>query len=60
MNNWISVEDRLPDVDREVLINSHGFCYVTYHCGEYWETEDLECSEDSITHWQPLPEPPKQ
>jgi hypothetical protein len=66
VNQWISVEDRLPEINKDVLI--------------YWECEYLDRSIDEvlevaslnndgtwfknfpdyeITHWMPLPQPPE-
>ena len=68
---WISVNDRLPYTDTEVLCwyrNTDGNCAVV--CGRYslrisphWET-DIDNSEEyipveEITHWMPIPKPPK-
>lgn len=68
MGEWISVEDRLPDVKGEYI--------VAYHpC--WWDNVDYDktlVGIDSfrgkttwarrkfqrITHWMPLPEPPKE
>ena len=67
MSEWISVKERLPEVAGEYL--------VVYHpC--YWHDvkEDLRVGIDSfrgktawakkkyqrVTHWMPLPEPPKE
>ena len=67
MSDWISVKERLPEVAGEYL--------VVYHpC--YWDDvkEDLRVGIDSfrgktawakkkyqrVTHWMPLPEPPKE
>ena len=65
---WISVEDRLPDdcylMEKadEYLICCSG--YVTsamYLDGVFtrfgdWQNNDYE----NVTHWQPLPKPPKK
>lgn len=50
---WIPVEERLPDVGIEVLIYSEddGVC-VDYYGGDSFGYYD-------VTHWMPLPEPPK-
>jgi hypothetical protein len=40
---WISVEDRLPVMGSK---------------GQRTTSHDGRISEDSITHWMPLPEPP--
>ena len=58
---WISVKDRLPDDCVEVLV------YDT-DCGIVIGWYDKEIGDfaadfisplDAVTHWQPLPEPPK-
>ena len=68
---WISVEDRLPERAVNVLckcINEYdedaftiGWFSTRYH---YWA---LECAVDEsvrgrmeVTHWMPMPEPPKE
>ena len=68
---WISVEDRLPDTAERVLVskkwlgmqykpeygyyqdfpNQKGCWYVLTEFGYYPQRE--------ITHWMPMPEPPK-
>ena len=66
---WISVEDRLPDV--EVL--AANFAPKTYGYKEYIigyvsrGTEPGKCYAENdfeilynVTHWMPLPEPPKE
>ena len=57
---WISVEDKLPENDKSVL-GFHRSCYVSmvFHAQEgsfreMWGDTDLY-----ITHWMPLPKPPK-
>jgi hypothetical protein len=66
MAEWISVKDRLPNKDTEVLCCSvRGDLFI----GKYLEaiyTEDVYVFVDtnrwdarSVTHWMPLPEPPK-
>jgi len=60
---WIPVEERLPDVDKSVLfVDKDGARYLGYH-GEhgFWchGHEDCFQIDDSITHWMPLPSPPK-
>lgn len=58
-NEWISVEDRLPDVGIDVLVCYRNECDVarysdTYRC---FFTGMYAC--ENVTHWMPLPEPPK-
>lgn len=61
-DKWISVEDRLPE--------THGFCIICdkesivvssfYVKGQFVASLDgVDYIFDEITHWQPLPEPPK-
>ena len=70
--SWISVEDRLPDGAQRVLVN-HKLCgrIVAGLVGNYdvntgvftpirWGViNDIDFEFEDVTHWQPLPEPPK-
>jgi hypothetical protein len=68
---WISVEDELPPPYREdgnvnffLSIAIDGLIDITW-CGDYegvlcWFSNNNLTSSLQITHWQPLPEPPKQ
>jgi hypothetical protein len=64
-SEWISVKDRLPEVDKNVLvITAHGSFKIA-RCNIYkngtqvvWATND-GLGERAITHWMPLPEPPE-
>jgi hypothetical protein len=63
---WISVEDRLPDYDVNVLwIDEHGFCFVSEidHDNDWqnfqsWH-KDYDGKEIKIIAWQPLPKSPQ-
>ena len=60
---WVSVKDRLPMKDQRILLYGKGDRQLTsiFKDGSflYYTDESLEeCNY--VTHWQPLPEPPKQ
>lgn len=67
---WISVKERLPDKDTKVIIVDNGdVSVVTYGHGrahdEWWDelNTDMDASPTdcgNVTHWMPLPEPPKE
>lgn len=65
MIGWISVKDRLPEVGVSVLaLDRYGNIHnrYMYRCGDggaEWTAEHLVSRKD-ITHWMPLPEPPKE
>ena len=65
--NWISVKDRLPEENQEVIAFGNGTCWcgdkgmVTecrYNNKEGFTHGEYDCGI-AATHWQPLPEPPK-
>ena len=77
---WISVNERLPEPDREILLIAHGWkerlLYIGYLHHMSAETSWLTgitskesewliygwsyIKEPTVTHWMPLPEPPKE
>ena len=50
VNEWISVKDRLPDKDGEHIL----VCY-----SDGWICDQFTPVDDGVTHWMPLPQPPK-
>ena len=78
MNNWISVKDRLPEYEINVLVwgeargmNPNMGGAYTFICrrknlkGTFFEKQADRYVEENqfvakyVTHWMPLPEPPK-
>jgi hypothetical protein len=72
MSEWISVDERLPITDRDgdfqsmqVIVTDGERVGVTdFNAGgmpKPWSAFDDygDIGPDHITHWQPLPEPPK-
>lgn len=60
---WISVEDRLPEEPGEVLMALYGrVCIAWYHIDGRFESGSglVFSAEKAVTHWMPLPEPPKE
>lgn len=70
---WISVEERLPDNCRAVLVALEGLTIggapamvIGSYSGGYWMVADADGTHYltkymryKVTHWMPLPEPPK-
>ena len=61
---WVRCEDRLPDVAEKVVAFAEGQIITAWRTffsepiGK-WDTNDA-VSVDNITHWMPLPEPPRE
>lgn len=60
---WISVEDSLPETEGYVIVawangyvDLSRFTHDKYSHGGSWHPDFIP---DDITHWQPLPQPPK-
>jgi hypothetical protein len=78
MSNWISVKDRLPEINQVVGLldtnrwmntgtdefdaNWHGAGYLCEFGDKYWSvfSETRAWCLDAVTHWMPLPAPPKE
>lgn len=60
---WISVKERLPEPEKEVIIlnkRKHtdiDFLTDDFEGGYYWwkSDESIFCEDDEITHWMPIP-----
>ena len=67
MSEWISVKDRLPDAKGEYLVTYHP-CHWDYVQPDVkvvgidsfrGKTTWAKKKFQRVTHWMPLPEPPK-
>ena len=69
---WISVEDRSPPYGDPVIISIKGVVqnvtYILDGCDDtrdwfepyFFDHDDVaKCWWNNVTHWMPLPEPPK-
>jgi hypothetical protein len=61
MSEWISVEDRLPEGDCLVFTPGERTKMHTasYHHNVVIIGSHFKFDREPVTHWQPLPEPPK-
>ena len=70
MNNWIRIEDKLPEDSQRVIVyfERTGIDIMKYHDLEGTEDEKMGKNlftgngflTDDVTHWMPVPEPPKK
>lgn len=72
-DGWISVKDRLPEMAKNVLVatnrgifmasrqhNLNGDGTINYDYLYWVAAGPYYFSIDDVTHWRPLPEPPKE
>lgn len=64
-NHWISVKDRLPAYYKDVLViarNGGELLYMVAYLtiGGLWLRNAALRIRCIVTHWMPLPEPPKE
>ena len=67
-SEWISVKNRLPKTNKEVLVYRGGhignlISVYTYIGCDKWEDDYgywTRTDDEGITHWMPLPEPPTE
>jgi hypothetical protein len=58
---WVSVKDRLPDVGCDVLFMCENKSYgVGAYSDTYRDFFSGQFPVKGVTHWMPLPEPPKE
>ena len=61
---WISVKDRLPDSPQQDVwaftTNNEMFVgFLDDENDEWWHSHGIAVIVDKVTHWMPLPDPPK-
>ena len=57
---WISVKDRLPDEYEEYIVNGPNVTTMEWtELGWYSDVIGHYVDQKLITHWMPLPDPPK-
>ena len=66
VQEWISVKDRLPEEGETVLVFGYWhekfqplMCYLSPHRKGEWFTTVAGQQVYTVTHWMPLPQPPK-
>ena len=58
MSEWISVEERLPEQLVDILVHhAKGKIDISFMCADGFLMENRL---GKVTHWMPLPEPPKE
>ena len=58
VQEWVSVEDRLPEENTTVIVaTDNGIVFQCLYAYDGWNL--WEGNEVNITHWQPMPQPPK-
>lgn len=65
MSKWINCKEKLPkaefgESDSVLTVSDVGMCRILYFDGGCWcyPTGEVFYSQEKITHWMPLPEPP--
>jgi hypothetical protein len=60
MSEWISVKDRLPDDCQKVLIYTQANKIAHEMYVHFYDSRANSPIWNIVTHWMPLPPPPKQ
>lgn len=56
--SWIPVSERLPEQGQEVIVYDGGVLKPKVYCYLFWNPNYDNWAR--VTHWMPLPEPPKE
>lgn len=60
VQDWVDVKDRLPDVGFDVLfMGENKCCCVGTYSDTYRDFFSGQFPVKGVTHWMPLPKPPK-
>lgn len=63
MSEWISVKDRMPENQNDVIVcDVHGNIFAAYYFPHIYGWQYAFTAEPckyEITHWRPLPQPPE-
>ena len=65
VNRWIPCSERLPYIGVDVIVyvrtwREHKVQFGYRYSEETWSVANVGVPNDEITHWMPLPEPPKE
>jgi hypothetical protein len=64
MPKWISVEERLPGMKNVIAINANDEMLIGFvnpaSYGTFYKCDSEADVIFNVTHWMPLPEPPKE
>lgn len=58
MTEWISIKDRLPESNTDVLLFSEHGITIAFLSNSYWYDYNQNDYNDPL-YWMPLPEPPR-
>ena len=59
VQEWISVKDRLPETTIRCIVSKYNVPFLAYWDGEKWRETNKLIVVDGVTHWMPMPIPPK-
>jgi hypothetical protein len=63
IQKWVSVDERLPEIWKTVLVCDVREDYVDaweYNGKDLWRGDGIFYGTEDITHWMPIPKPPKE
>lgn len=60
MTAWLSVEEKMPDSDTDVIVAAEdGHVEAGFHDGRVWRWLNACQIDIDVTHWMPFPNPPE-